>query len=282
MNKMKRLWRLAAAYGNVNATVCLPHSIVSCPGPQGERPTGRPAGRTPYILARSAVVLLLMLSLASCGAMVQNPVSVSDPRAQANLYPQKAYKIQISDELEVRFFYNPELNDRVIVRPDGFISLQLIGELMVLDMTPGQLTTTLQQRYDAVIQRTAITVTVRGFAAQRIYVDGEVNKPGLFPLTGQVTIMQAVALAGGYKDTARINEIILIRRSPTNEPLAIPINLEEIINNKNMKQDILLLPFDIVFLPKSPIANVNKWVQMYIKNNLPFYPGFGYYYSVSQ
>ena len=91
-------------------------------------------------------------------------------------------------------------------------------------------------------------------------MDGEVNKPGLFPLTGQVTVMQAIALAGGYKDSARLHELILIRRGPSNEPLAIPINLEEIINSKNMGQDVLLLPFDIVYLPKSPIGNVNKWV----------------------
>ena len=231
---------------------------------------------------RVCLTLLAVLLLASCGAVVQNPVSLTDPRAQANLYPQKAYHIQIGDELEIRFFYNVELNDRVIVRPDGYISLQLIGELMALDMTPGELTSLLQQRYDAVIQRTAITVTVRGFAAQRIYVDGEVNKPGLFPLTGQVTVMQAVALAGGYKDTARLNEIILIRRGPSNEPLAIPINLEEIINSKNMSQDVLLLPYDIVYLPKSSIANVNKWITMYIRNNLPISISTGYFWSTSQ
>ena len=103
-------------------------------------------------MMRVCSVLLLMLVLVSCGAMVQNPVSLTDPRAQTNVYPQKAYRIQAGDELDVRFFYNPELNDKVIVHPDGYISLQLVGELLVLDTTPGQLTTTLQQRYDAVIR----------------------------------------------------------------------------------------------------------------------------------
>jgi protein involved in polysaccharide export with SLBB domain len=210
--------------------------------------------------------------------MVQNPVPLSDPRVQANSYPQKAYRIKAGDDLEIRFFYNPELNDKVIVRPDGFISLQLIGELAILDMTPGELTSTLQQRYEPMIQRPSITVTVRGFAAERVYVDGEVNKPGLIALTGKVTVMQAIAMAGGYKDSARLHEIILIRRGPSNEPLAIPIDLAEIINGKNMGQDILLLPYDIVFLPKSPIANVNMWVTLYIKNNLPISPAFGVYY----
>ncbi len=132
------------------------------------------------------------------------------------------------------------------------------------------------------IQRNAITVTMRAFAGQRVYVDGEVNKPGLLTLTGQVTVMQAIAMAGGYKDSARLNEVILIRRGPSNEPLAVPIDLETIINGRNMGQDILLRPFDIVYLPKSPISNVNKWVTLYIKNNLPINPGFGYYFSIAQ
>ncbi len=227
-------------------------------------------------------MIVTALLLASCGAVVQNPVSLTDPRVQANVFPQPAYRIQVGDDLDIRFFYNPELNDRVIVRPDGYITLQLIGDQMILNMTPGELTSLLQQRYEPIIQRTAITVAVRGFAAQRFYVDGEVNKPGLFPLTGQVTVLQAIALAGGCKDTARLNEIILIRRGPKNEPMAIPINVKEIIDNKNMSQDILLLPYDVVYLPKSPIADVNKWVMLYIKNNLPITPGFGYYFSIAQ
>ena len=232
-------------------------------------------------MIRVSSMLLALLLLVSCGAVVKNPVSLSDPRAQANTYPQKAYRIQVGDDLEIRFFYNSELNDKVTVRPDGYISLQLIGEVMVLDMTPGELTSLLQQRYEQMIQRTAITVTVRGFAAERFYVDGEVNKPGLFTLTGQVTVMQAIALAGGYKDTARLNELILIRRGPSNEPLAIQINLKDIINSTNMGQDVLLHPFDILFLPKSPIANVDKWVEQYIRNVLPGTPSIsgGYYYT---
>ncbi len=230
-------------------------------------------------MMRVCSMLLLMCVLACCGTLVRNPVPLTDPRVQANTYPQKAYRIQAGDEIEVRFFYNPELNDRVIVRPDGFISLQLIGELPVLDKTPGELTTALQQRYESMIQRNEITVTMRAFAGQRVYVDGEVNKPGLLPLTGQVTVMQAIAMAGGYKDSARLHEIILIRRGPSGEPLAVPIDLETIINGTNMGQDILLRPFDIVFLPKSPVANVNKWVTLYLKNNLPFTPGFGYFYT---
>jgi protein involved in polysaccharide export with SLBB domain len=218
------------------------------------------------------------LLLVSCGPIVKNPVPISDPRVQANVYPQKAYRIDAGDELEVRFFYNPELNDRVIVRPDGRISLQLVGDLPVLGMTPTELTSSLQQKYDPMIQRTEITVTVRAFASQRVYVDGEVNKPGVVPLTGRVTVLQAIAAAGGYKETARTQEAILIRRGPSNEPLPVPINLDQVLSGRDTTQDVLLMPYDIVFLPKSSIANVNNWVRQYVRNILPLDLGFVYNY----
>lgn len=220
----------------------------------------------------------LALFLVSCGPIVKNPVQLADPRVQANVYPQKAYRIDAGDELEIRFFYNPELNDRVVVRPDGCISLQLVGDLPVLGMTPTELTSSLQQKYDPMIQRTEITVTVRAFASQRVYVDGEVNKPGVVPLTGRVTVMQAIAAAGGYKETARTREAILIRRGPSNEPLAVPINLDRVLSGRDTTQDVLLMPYDIVFLPKSSIANVNNWVRQYVRNILPLDLGFVYNY----
>jgi polysaccharide biosynthesis/export protein len=237
------------------------------------------ASRLVRVLVGSGFSLLALVLLASCGSMVRNPVPLTDPRVQANVYPQKAYLIDAGDELEIRFFYNPELNDRVIVRPDGFISLQIVGELSVAGMTPGQLTSTLRQQYDSMIQRPEITVTVRTFAAQRVYVDGEVNRPGVVPLTGRVTVLQAIAVAGGYKETARTREAVLIRRGPSNEPLAVPINLENIVNGKDMSQDILLLPYDIVFVPKSSITNVDSFVRQYIRNILPLDLGFVYNYN---
>lgn len=236
------------------------------------------ANRVARTLSRSGFLLLASLLLASCGPIVKNPVPLADPRVQANVYPQKAYRIDAGDELEIRFFYNPELNDKVMVRPDGRISLQLIGDLSVLGMTPEDLTKTLKQRYDSIIQRTEITVTLRAFASQRVYVDGEVNKPGVVPLTGRVTVLQAIAAAGGYKETARTGEAILIRRGPSNEPLAVPINLDKVLSGRDTTQDVLLLPYDIVFLPKSPIANVNIWVRQYVRNALPFDLGFVYNY----
>src|SRR4030042_5045931 len=101
----------------------------------------------------------------------------------------------------------------------------------------------------------------------------------MVPLVGTVTLLQALSQAGGVKDSARTTEVIVIRRGGDNKPLTIPINLDKAIDGTDMGQDIALRPFDIVYVPKSPIANVNKWVDQYIRRNIPISisTGLGYY-----
>ena len=110
-------------------------------------------------------------------------------------------------------------------------------------------------------------------------MDGEVAKPGMISLVGLMTVLRAISQAGGVKDSARTTEVIVIRRGADNKPLAIAVNLDKAIDGTDMSQDIILRPFDIVYVPKSPIANVNKWVDLYIRKNLPISisTGFGYY-----
>ena len=94
------------------------------------------------------------------------------------------YQIQIGDALDIKFFYHPELNESVMVRPDGRISLQLVHEVQASGLTPEQLRQNLRKKYEPQISQPEIAVIVRSFTAQKVYVDGEVAKPGLVPLTG--------------------------------------------------------------------------------------------------
>jgi protein involved in polysaccharide export with SLBB domain len=227
----------------------------------------------------AANFLFLLLLLIACTPVVKNPTPLSQHSIQTSPYPEQEYRIQVGDQLDIKFFYNPELNEQVTVRPDGRISLQLVREIIASDLTPAQLTDLLTQKYAPNLQRPEITVIVRSFSAQRVYVDGEVAKPGMISLTGLMTVLPAISQAGGVKDTARTAEVIVIRRGAGNKPLAITVNLNKAIDGTDMNQDIILKPFDIVYVPKSPIANVNKWVDLYVRKNLPISisTGFGYY-----
>ena len=221
------------------------------------------------------ISLIVLSSLTSCAPAVKNPSSEGYAEAQARLYPEREYKIQLGDQLDIKFYYNPELNEQVIVRPDGRISLQLVHEIIASGLTPAELTTLLAKKYATELEKPEITVIIRSFSAQRVYIDGEVNRPGLVNLTGYMTVLQAISQAGGLKETARIHEVIVIRRKVDNTPYVMTVDLEKAIDGSNTSQDIALMPLDIVYLPKSPIANLNQWVDQYIRKMLPIPFYFG-------
>ena len=184
-------------------------------------------------------------------------------------WPSRNTGSQIGDQLDIKFFYNPELNEQVIVRPDGRISLQLIPEVVANGLTPAALTRHLTEQYSKDLKQPQLTVIVRAFGSQRVFVDGEVGKPGLIPILGEMTALQAISEAGGMKETARTGEVIVIRRGAANKPIAFVVDLKKAHNGTDLTQDVSLAPFDIVFVPRSHIANVNVWMDQYIRKNIP-------------
>jgi polysaccharide export outer membrane protein len=219
--------------------------------------------------------LTVVILLAACAPVVKQASPGSTAEAQVPSYPEREYKIQVGDQLDIKFFYNTELNEQVIVRPDGRISLQLVHEVMAAGLTPAELTTFLTKKYATELEKPEITVIIRSFGAQRVYVDGEVNHPGIINLVGPMTVLQSISQAGGLKDTARIHEAIVIRRKADNKPFIMTVNLSKAIDGTDVSQDIALMPLDIVYMPKSPIANLNQWVDQYIRRNLPIPFYFG-------
>lgn len=205
-----------------------------------------------------------------------NTIPTEQMNNMASSVPLQDYLIQPGDSLDIKFFYNPELNDLVVVRPDGRISLQLASEIQAAGLTPAQLTSALETKYEKELANPGITIIVRSFSSQRVYVDGEVNKPGMVALLGPLTVLQSIAEAGGVKDTAKTDRILIIRKSKDNKPQAIEVNLDEIRKAADGSQNVLLAPYDVVYVPKSTIANVNQFIDQYIRRNIPIPFGVSY------
>ncbi len=216
------------------------------------------------------VVLLCMVLC--CVACVSAPVG--QPVASQHMVRsvQERYLIQPGDILDLKFFYNPELNETVMVRPDGRISVQLAPEVMAAGVSPEDLRKTLMERYGKEVNRPDVAVILRSFSMQRVYVDGEVTRPGMLPLTGPVTVHQAVAAAGGFLTTAKRTDVVIIRQID-GKPVPLKVNMEDVLSNQDPAKDVLLAPFDIVYVPRSSVAEVNKAIDLYIRRNLPI--GFG-------
>jgi protein involved in polysaccharide export with SLBB domain len=190
----------------------------------------------------------------------------------------RTYQIRVGDILDIKFFYNPELNELALpVRPDGLIALQLVGDVPVAGLTPRAVHDQLIQAYSKQLKDPEIAVIVRVFSFQKVFVDGEVGRPGVVDLNGPKTVFQAIAEAGGLKDTARTSDILVIRRGEGSKPVLLATNLEAILRKDPAGEELTLRPYDIVYVPRSKIANVNRWMDQYIRKNIPitfgFFPG---------
>jgi len=219
-------------------------------------------------------ILITAVFMTACAS--HNNIPAEQMNKMATSVPLQDYLIQPGDSLDIKFFYNPELNDLVVVRPDGRISLQLAPEIPAAGLTPAQLTRDLEAKYEKELANPGITIIVRSFSSQRVYVDGEVNKPGMVALLGPLTVLQSIAEAGGAKDTAKTDRVLIIRKSQDNKPQAIEVNLDEIRKAADGSQNLLLAPYDVVFVPKSTIANVNQFIDQYIRRNIPIPFGVSY------
>lgn len=212
------------------------------------------------------LTLSLALILTSCASQRADLVTASPtPPSQ----PPPVYIIQPGDQLDFKFFYNPELDEAVTVRPDGKIALQLVDEVQASGITPNALDAMLTEMYSLELKKPEITVIVRSFSAQRIFVGGEVNRQGFVNLTTGMTPLQAVLEAGGLKETADPSAAILIRKGPENHPVPFRLDLKSVLNGTG-QETLLLHPQDVVFVPKTFIAEANKFVKQYIEDLLLF------------
>ena len=210
-------------------------------------------------LARTGALILGCVIAAQCG-------QESAPASPATAQP--SYLIQVGDQLDIKLFYNNELNQQVTVRPDGRISLQLSNDVGAAGLTPEQLWQTLIHIYSTQLKDPELSVIVRTFAAQRLFVDGEVEHAGLLNLIGTMRVLDAISEAGGVKVTARTQEVLIIRRGGP-KPEVLKVNLNHLHSGKYLDEDLVLQPYDVVYVPKSHVANLNQWVEQYITKNIP-------------
>jgi polysaccharide export outer membrane protein len=236
--------------------------------------------KTEKTYVSSALLIVILALLFGCAS--QNTVVKYEPPSEAAAHQEPPeYYIQPGDELDIKFFYNPNLNETIVVRPDGKISLQLVDEVRAAGLTPAQLDNVLTQKYAKELKKPAVTIIVRTFTGRQVYVGGEVNTPGLINLAAGMTALQAVINAGGLKETAEPAGAIVIRKGQDNKPIPLRVDLNETIYGKGDTSNFRLKPSDIVYVPKSSIAKANKFVNQYIEQLLLFRGvNFGFTYEV--
>ncbi|HAJ89657.1 MAG TPA: sugar transporter [Rhodospirillaceae bacterium] len=227
------------------------------------------------------VAISLSGSLSGCAS-----TSVDLPPAPEGVMPiadlarnLPPYRIQIGDQLDLRFILNPELNESVVVRPDGMISTSVVQDVMAYGVTPAELKSSLIASYKSQLTKPELRVVVKNFAPTKVYVLGEVNNPGEMVSVGPtLSLTQALAKAGGMKDSAETRQIIILRRGAGEQPVLYGANFDSISSGKRAMADIRLAPYDVVFVSRSAIAEANKVYNQYFKNFIA--PSIGASYSI--
>src|ERR1700730_2259918 len=163
--------------------------------------------------------------------------------------PDQDYVIGPQDLLAINVWHEPELSQSVPVRPDGKISLPLIGDMEVSGLTPRALQAKLEKELDAYIHKPQVTVIVREVNSRKFYIIGQVERPGTYSLSAHMTVLDALATAGGFRDFAKVQQIYLLRLRPDGSRNRLHFDYKAAVNGKTGYRDIELEIGDTVVVP---------------------------------
>lgn len=192
-----------------------------------------------------------------------------DARAQVKEFdtkfrPEANYRIRQGDKISVKFYSHPELNEpSLIVRPDGFVSLQIIDDIRAEGRTAAELKKELETAYNEILLKPIITVSVIEFIAPHVFIGGHINKPGRYDLREAKTLMQAVFLAGGFTRDANRRMVIRARPDGKGDWQIQSANVMQILGQKGDAKDLILEDGDYIFIPESKISQFNKAVETF-------------------
>jgi protein involved in polysaccharide export with SLBB domain len=181
--------------------------------------------------------------------------------------PQEV-RLAPGDEIEIKFYYTPDLNESQTIRADGKITLLRVDEVEVKGLTPDELRLELEKLYTPYLKEPAVSVIVRTLASQQIFVGGEVRTQGALPLNGNTTLLQAIIQAGGFiKESAKLSNVIVMRQDE-GKWYGGAFDLRDVVKGKE-SDSFYLKPMDIVYVPRTRINKLNQWVDQYITRMIP-------------
>jgi polysaccharide export outer membrane protein len=196
---------------------------------------------------------LITASAQSMPANIKSSVSGSGGSSAASLSPRDNvaadYTIGSDDVLAINVWKEPDLSRTVPVRPDGKITLPLVGDIVASGRTPQQLQTSIEQDLAKYISKPAVTVIVQEAKSHKFNIVGEVQRPGSYLITTPMTVLDAIAMAGGFRDWAKMKSIYVLRTGANGAQTRLSFNYKKVIKGHNNEQNIQLRTGDTVVVP---------------------------------
>jgi polysaccharide biosynthesis/export protein len=198
-----------------------------------------------------------MAATGPAAAPTDNPPAANDRPELQHRNPR--YKVTRDDVLSITFPLVPEMNQRVTIQPDGYITLQTVGGVYIQDMTVPEVIAAVKKAYAGVLHDPIIDVDLADFQRPYFMVHGQVGKPGQYDLRHDTTVSEAIAIAGGFLPTAK-TQVFVYHRINSGWMEVKKLKLKDLLNGKDPNEDIAMQPGDVVFVPEKFIANFKKYV----------------------
>lgn len=202
-------------------------------------------------MAIGGVILAEAVHCQTRKAPATDPAPSAKPEvAPAATLADRSYVIGDDDVLSINVWNEPDLKQQLIpVRPDGKISLPLVGDIEAAGRTPSQLQDDITSKLHTYITHPDVTVIVQQINSKKFNILGRVIKPGTYSLTSTTTVLEAIAQAGGFQDFAKEKGIYVLRGNPNGGQSRFPFNYKEVVNGKNLEQNIRIEPNDTIIVP---------------------------------
>jgi polysaccharide biosynthesis/export protein len=181
-----------------------------------------------------------------------------DPAFGGERHP--LYRLSKSDTVDVNFTFSPDFNQTLTVQPDGFVALKGAGTLLAEGLTVPQMQQAVAYAYRGFLHEPEVTVTLKDFDKPYFLASGEVARPGKYELRGDLTVNEAVAIAGGFTQQARHSQVVLFRRISADVAEAHVIGLKKMLDARDLHEDLHLQPGDFIFVPQSRVSKIRKFV----------------------
>jgi protein involved in polysaccharide export with SLBB domain len=217
-----------------------------------------------------ATVLIAML--AGCGPILSHGTPLAAVLA-AEQRDSGPYRLQPGDQVEVHHILDPDYSAVLIIAPDGTMNVPGIKQTVpARGKTVLELQADLDRLYQSndVLSRPFFSVTLRGYGSLQVFVGGEVQRPGYLELSGgERRVLQVITSGGGFLQTARRSEVIILRTEANGGQTIFSVDLTKALSGEDLSQNVRIRPLDVVIVPKTDIASLDVWMDQYVRQALP-------------
>jgi polysaccharide export outer membrane protein len=170
------------------------------------------------------------------------------------------YQLRKGDTFDLDFALSPEFNQTVAVQPDGYVTLKGAGSFFIEGQTVPELTETVKAAYAQILHDPVVVIALKDFEKPYFIASGQLGKPGKYDLRSDLTVAEAVAIAGGFNDKAKHSQVVLFRPVPSGGYEAKLIDVKKLLASRNLTEDIHLQPGDMVYVPQNALSKIRPFL----------------------